>query len=29
MQKGVRVTSTMRTGSQKPIDTPMRGGLLQ
>jgi hypothetical protein len=29
MQKGVRVTSTRRTGSQKPIATPMRGGLLQ
>ena len=29
MQNGVRVTSTSRTGSQKPIDTPMRGGLLQ
>jgi hypothetical protein len=29
MQKGVRVTSTMRTGSQKPMSTPMRGGLLQ
>jgi hypothetical protein len=29
MQKGVRVTSTRRTGSQKPIVTPMRGGLLQ
>ena len=29
MQNGVRVTSTRRTGSQKPIDRPMRGGLLQ
>ena len=29
MQNGVRVTSTSRTGSQKPIATPTRGGLLQ
>src|SRR5690242_7462503 len=29
IQKGVRVTSTSRTGSQKPIDTPILGGLLQ
>src|SRR5262245_42308659 len=26
MQNGVRVTSTKRTGSQYPIDRPMRGG---